>query len=64
MNQPRKIAKPARGQLYPSVVSTYICTGTAVEFGLYTPGTSIFFIWGHVHSCTVYTVVTYIYICV
>ena len=33
----------------------YICTGTVLLFVLVCiPGTSIFFIWGHVHSCTVH----------
>ena len=36
-----------------SMVSTYICTGTVLLFVfVYIPG--IFFIWGHVHLCTVY----------
>ena len=49
-----------------SVVSTYICTGTVLLLVLvYLPGTSIFFIWGHVHSCTVHCCcIIYIYICV
>ena len=34
---------------------TYICTGTVLLFVLVCiPGTSIFFIWGHVHSCKVH----------
>ena len=40
---------------------------TVLSFVLvYIPGTSIFFIWGHVHSCPVHCVVVkyaYIYIC-
>ena len=52
-----------------SVVRTYICTGTVLLFVLvYIPGTSIFFIWGHVHySCTVHCcsiICIYIYVCV
>ena len=55
MDQTRKVAKPACGQLYPSMVSTYICTCTALLFLLvYIPGTSIFFIWQHVKSFTVH----------
>ena len=66
MDQPRKVAKPARGQLYPFVVSKYIRTGTVLLFILvYIPGTSIFFIWGHVHSsCTVHCCIICIHICV
>ena len=55
MDQPRKVAKPARGQLNRCIRGRYIyiCTGTVLLFGfLYIPG--IFFIWGHVHSCTVH----------
>ena len=49
------------------MVSTYICTGTVLLFVLvYIPGTSIFFIWGHVHySCTVHCCcIICIFICV
>ena len=44
----------------------YVCTGTVLLFVLvYIPGTSIFFIWGHVHSCTVHCCcIICIYICV
>ena len=36
-----------------SLLSTFICTGTVLLFVfVYIPG--IFFIWGHVHSCTVH----------
>ena len=50
------------------MASTYICraTGTVLLFVLvYIPGTSIFCIWGHVHSCTVHCcIIISIYICV
>ena len=42
-------------------VHIYISTGTVMLFvSVYIPG--IFFIWGHVHSCTVHC--CYIYMCV
>ena len=45
------------------MVSTYICTGTVLLFVLVCiPGTSIFFILGHIHSCTRFTAV-YAYMC-
>ena len=45
----RKVAKPARGQLYPRGKYIHICTGTVLLFVLvYIPGTGMFFIWGHV----------------
>ena len=69
MDQPRKVAKSARGQLNREIkcpcrcirgkyILKYIFTGTTVVLLLfvfvYIPG--IFFIWGHVHpySCTVH----------
>ena len=64
MDQPRKVAKPARGQLL-SVVSTYICTGTVLLFVLvYIPGTIIFFIWTctlFVHDSLLYNMHIYIW---
>ena len=51
MDQPRKVAKPARGQLH-------ICTGTVLLFVLVCiPGTSIFFYLGacrFVHGSLLY----------
>ena len=50
------------------MVSTHICTGAVLLFVyVYIPGTSIFFIWGHVHSFVHGTLLLYnmhIYMCV
>ena len=47
-----------------SVVSTYICTGTVLLFVLVCiPGTSVYFIWGHIHSCTVHCCICILYVC-
>ena len=66
MDQPRKLAKPARGQLYPTdkYILVYICTGTVLLYLVCIPGTGIFFIWVHVHSCTVHCCICiYVYMC-
>ena len=64
MDQPRKVAKPAQGQL--CIRGKYIpgiCTGTVLLFALVCiPGTSVFFIRGHIHSCTVHCCIS-IYVC-
>ena len=59
MDQPRKVAKPARGQLNREIKclcrcirGKYIYLHCCLHLFVYVPG--IFFIWGHVHSCTVH----------
>ena len=65
MDQPRKVAKPARGQLYPWCKYIYICTGTVLLLFVLVYIPDIFFIWGHVHSCMVHCFrIICIYICV
>ena len=76
MDQPRKVAKPARGQLnreikvslqmHP-VISTY---RYVLQFALvYIPG--IFFIWGHmhirarlIHCCIIYIICDHSAVCI
>ena len=49
MDQPRKVAKPARGQLYPWQVHIYVLVQYCC-FYWFVYQVPVYFIWGHVPS--------------